>query len=263
MFPRRPKKELQALVDRVVEASIRLGETVPDVAAAYVSLNPREVGFDAESRARAQDLVEGIAVDWRAAELTGATEATVIEDLRSDDVMGLLAAIQDSLILALASDRRPPEEMLSIEEAIERVQDLANENGLSKGDHSNVADDPEFLTRFDELEMQVLEAVGEAAAVFPSIAPDGAELNGTQIAGCREHLVVLAACGRELDRERDLVDALVERRDLRPSIGMLHSMVQALVLRLADDPERRAQATPLQDLATRYHPVLEDWKTWI
>lgn len=263
MFPRRPKQEVQELADGLVEASIRLGTTVPDLAAAYVSLNPREVKFDAESRARAQDLVEHIAVDWRAAELTGATEVTVIEDLRADDVMGLLAAIQDSLILALASDRQPPEEILSIEEAIERVQDLANENGLSKGEHSNVADDPDLVTRFDDLEMRLLEAVGGAAAVFPSVAPDESDLNETQVAGCRQHLVALAACGRELDRERDLVAALVERRDLRPSIAMLRSMVQALVLRLADDRERRAQATPLQDLATRYHPVLADWKTWI
>jgi len=263
VFPRRPKKEeLQALVDRVVEASIQLGRTVPDFATAYVALNPLEVELNPAMRERAQDLVERIAVDWRAAELTGATEATVIEDLRAEDVTGLLAAIQDSLILALATARQPPDEILSIDEAIERVQNLANPNGLGSRHRSNAPDDPDFVARFDELEKRLLEAISDAAELFPRLAPEEGEFTERKRAVCREQLASLAACGRELDRERDLVAALVERRDLRPSVGVLRAMVQAFVLRLCDDPECRAQAIPLQELAERFVPVWADWESW-
>lgn len=260
MFPRPSKTEVKELVDRVVKASVRLGKTVPDIAIAYVALNPREAELDAESRARAQDLVERVAQDWRAAEITGATEATVIEDLGADDVVGLLAAMQGSLILKLGSDRSKADEILSIGEATERVQDL--EQRPPAGNPPEAADSPELVRRFDDLEMGLLEAVTDAAVFFPRLAPAEGALTEQKRLTCRELLVALASCDRELDRERELLSALVERRDLRASLSLLRSMVQALVLRLSDDPSRRTSAIPLSELAERYVMVREDWKTW-
>jgi len=268
MLPDGVTDEQRAFVKRATDAEVQMRAILIDAATAYIALDPAGRELDEQARDQALEWVERIAVDWREAELAEATDPPVEDELSAARIHRLLAAIQDSLILALTGGPAHHSGTLSANEVTNRIADLAEdgawESAYLRPRLATPEGNPDELARrFDELELQVLKAVGEAATVFPSIAPDEPDLDEAQVAGCREHLVVLAACGRELDRERDLVDALVERRDLRPSIGMLHSMVQALVLRLADDPERRAQATPLQDLATRYHPVLEDWKTWI
>jgi len=268
MLPDGVTDEQRALVGRATDAVVQMRTILIDAATAYIALDPAGRELDKQARDQALGWVERIAVDWREAELAGVTDTAYEQEFVAAPPHRLLEAIQDSLILTLTADPADRTPKLSADEVTNRIADLAEDGAWESAYLRPRPATPEgspddLVRRFDDLEMQVLEAVGEAAAVFPSVAPDESDLDETQVAGCREHLVALAACGRELDRERDLVEARVERRDLRPSIGMLHSMVQALVLRLADDPERRAQATPLQDVATRYHPVLADWKTWI
>lgn len=65
---------------------------------------------------------------------------------------------------------------------------------------------------------------------------------------------------RELDRARDLVAALANRRDLRPSLANLRPLQQGLILTSSVDPERRGQAMQLPELAERAPPVYEGWK---
>lgn len=268
MFPRpRLTSEQRAFAQGVAATAGQMRVMLVDAATTYVALNPLDRPFDDEAHEHAWDWVERIAVQWRDAEEAGATHPTVEQDLSSERPHQLLGAIEDSLILAAIGDPDHRALILSIDETTHRIGELDVDGAwetvdIRPRDATLNGEHDELLRRFDELETRVLEAVGEAALAFPKMAPDDSKLSEAQVADCREHLIALAACGQELDHERALVAALIERRDLRPSTGMLRSMVQALVLRLSDDPERRAHATPLRDLAERYQLVLQDWKTW-
>ncbi len=263
MFPRRhkPDPELKALVERVVEASIRHGQTVPDIAIAYVSLNPLERELDGETRERAGRLAESIAEDWRQAELAGATEATVIEDLQSDDVVDLLGAMQDSLILTIDDrhDHRRDATLISIDETTDRTRALANRDSLGRRPHPDDAPG-EMERRFDELADGTVAALADVSTVYRELAPDGRELAEHEAESARGALERAAILGRDLDDNRELTAGLAERRDLRPSLSLLRSMQAGLVLALSSDPGRRAQAITVPELLDRIRPVYEGWK---
>lgn len=268
MSPRlRITPEQEAFAKRVASTTARMRVLLVDAATAYVSLEAPDERGDVGTLEQAWDWAERIAVQWREADQAGATDPIVEEDLSSERPHRLLGAIEDSLILTAVGDLDQRSLALPIEETTNRITELDEDGAWDTVDIRRRETPPsgdldERVARFDQLEMRLLGAVSEAAAFFPRLVPDGRDLTGNELAESRKQLASLAACGRELDRERDLLTDLLERRDLRPSIGVLRSMQHALVLRLSDDPDRRQAALPLPELAERFAPVRKDWTTW-
>jgi hypothetical protein len=251
--PEKLSAEQRTFVQGAVDASVALGRFAVEAVRTYVELQPEGSGFEDELRPAAGELLELTAVRWRRAEQAGATEVVVVEDLETAEVVRTLAAVQDSLVVALAGR---PERMVSPDEVLERGMRMAAEPGppLAPG-----SDRDDLTGRFDALERRVIDALGGASAFFPSLAPDGRRLSEPEREAARDRLLDLAEAGRDADAGRDLVDAFAERFDLRPSLLLLRSMVSGLVLRLSEDPARREQAIPLPELGARLVPVRDGW----
>lgn len=256
--------EDRAFVTRVVEVTTGFGSTVAEAATAYVSLNPTGQELEGEARLPAQELIERIAEQWRQAELVGATHVTAVEELQSEPVLSLLGAIEDSLVLALTSDPRHRALMVSLDETVERTSALAGspeaqeELSHPQAAEADEADEaPEELARrFDDLHDILSHALGEASGFFVALGKGG-DLDEDEL---RSRVEELAVCLRTFDIERDLVAAFSDRLDVRPSLALLRTMLHALVLRLSEDPARRAQAISISELGTRAAPVFQEWE---
>jgi hypothetical protein len=251
--PEKLSAEQRAFVQGAVDASIALGRFTVEAVRTYAELQPEGTGFEDEVRPAAGELLELTAVRWRRAEQAAATEVLVVEDLDAGEVVRTLGAVQDSLVVALAGR---PERMIPVDDVLERASRMAADPGppLAPG-----SDRDDLTERFDALEGRVIDALGDASAFFPSLAPEGRRLSETEREAARDRLVDLAEAGRDADEARDLVDAFAGRFDLRPSLLLLRSMVSGLVLRLSEDPARREQAIPLPELGARLVPVRDGW----
>jgi len=241
-------------MERMVEVMAGLGATIGEGAMTYVSLDPQGRALEGDARLEAQELIERIAEQWRQAELSGATDVRTIRELRSEPALSLLGAIEDSLILALTGDPRYRQLMLSLDDANERTGALAGFSELVEGSAQpppSTGETWEELTpRFRELDRHLRHALDGATEVFVALGQRG-ELDED---AARERLEELAVCLRACDVERRMIVAFAERDDLRPLVAVLRTVLHGLVLLLAEDPARRAQAIALSELATRIVP---------
>jgi len=253
--------EERAVLDRVLEATAALGETGVAAAGTYGWLDPQSRALGREARLDGQEQIERIAKQWRQAELTGATEPSVIEELQSEPVLSLAAAIEDSLILALTADSRHRELMLSLDEAIERTgalvgyRDPPEELAHPQAEKADETEE-ERGRRFDDLNDLVVNTVQEGLDVYVALRDCGEPDEDA----LRESLKKLAVSLRTCDVERGLVAAFSEREDLRGSIGLLRTMLHGVVLRLSEDPARQAQAIPPSELGARGTLLIAEWK---
>jgi len=252
--------EERVALERLTEALEDLGETFEEAVSTYASLDPRGQELEGEARLDAQGLIERIAERWRQAELTGATDPRVADDPQAQQILLLLGAFEDSLILALAGDPRHRHLVLSPDEAIERMEELAALSDLDEGfvqPRAAKAPKPaEALTRrLDVLDDLLNRAMGEASGFFLDLKRDG-ELDEH---AARERMEELAVCLRTFDVD-GLAAAFAERLYVAPTLALLRTMLHAIVMRLSEDPDRRAQAIPLSELGGRIAPVVEEWK---
>lgn len=263
MYPEGLSAEDQAFVDRVVKATTGFGETLMDAAITYVDLNsPEQELEEGEPRLRAQELIESLAEQWRQAEVIGATHLIAIDELQSEDFLSLVGAIEDSLVLALTSDPRHRPLMLSLDETGERTKAIGGMSHREEGSlHPRTAKTDgtweELVRHFEPLDDLLVRTLDQAFDFFLALGKRG-ELDHDAL---RELPEQLAVCLRSFDAERTLVAAIAaERLDVRPSLALLRTMLQGLVLRLSEDPSRRAQAIPIPELGTRVAPVFEAFK---
>lgn len=265
MFPRRrATAEQRAFAERVAKTSGDIRVMLVDAATAYVAL-PRDRQLDNGALEPAWEWVERIAVQWRDAEQAGATHPTVEQDLSSERPHRLLGAIEDSLVLATLGALDDLPLTLSSEEAIGRMAELEEDGAWDGTDirprsQEPVGEQEDLAARLDALADATIAVLAEVSTVYRSVAPDGRVLDGDETAEVREGLRRAAVCGRSLDVERALTTELADRRDLYPSLGILRTMQQGLVLTLSADPERRARAIPVPELLERIRPVYEGWK---
>ena len=234
--------EAQAFVDGVVQASVRLAGFTGDATTEYVKLDPAAGELDDDARRSAGTLVENIAVGWREAERAGATDPRMVADLEAEPVLDLLGAVQDSLVLALLGPEGAQHTLLSVDQAIARLEVLAGGNW----DAGAVAQSGEAETAVDPV-TGLFQVTSEGATFFSSLNDAGDVLGTEGEARARVLLARFAVCGRSVDRNRRSIDAGDD--DLRPSEQLLRSMVQGLVLRLSMDPSNRDLAIPISDLA--------------
>lgn len=234
--------EAQAFVDGAVKASARLAGFTADATVEYITLDPAAGELDDDARRSAGSMVESIAVGWRDAERAGATEPRVVADLESGAVIDLLGAVQDSLVLALLGPEGAQHTLLSVDQAIARLEVLAGGNW----DAGAVAQSGEAETAADPV-TGLFQVTSEGATFFSSLNDAGDVLGTEGEARARVLLARFAVCGRSVDRNRRSIDAGDD--DLRPSEQLLRSMVQGLVLRLSMDPSNRDLAIPISDLA--------------
>lgn len=263
MFRRRPRltPDEQKFVERSYEASLTLGKHAVEAATTYALLNSPDRHLEGEDRENAQELVEQTAEEWRRAELTGATELAASDNLQTGAAFSIVAAIEESLVLALTSDPRHRPLMVSVDEVVERVKELTNEKGLDERllfiqpppDESA----EERARRYDDLD-ELLMHTADAALDFFIPFSKGAEFDeGT----ARELLEKLAVCLRTFDAERGLVAVFIPERDeVRPTIVVMRTMLHALVLRVSEHPGRREQAIPVAELGSRVAPLQELWQ---
>lgn len=265
MFRKKVTPEQRALVDRASAASAQMRKMLVDAATDYVALKAPGRDLDDQAREQTWEWVERIAVQWRSAEQAGATHVAVEDELSSHRPHQLLGAIEDSLILAVASDPEHHHLMLSTDETLVRIAELDEDGAWERVDIRPRPVEPagersELSARLDALADATIAALAEVSTVCRSLAPDGRLLGPDEVTSAREALGRAAACGRSLDADRDLTAALATRRDLRPSLGILRTMQQGLVLVRSADPQRRAQAITVPELLERIRPVGEGWK---
>jgi len=236
--------EAQAFVDGVVQASVRLAGFTGDATTEYVKLDPAAGELDDDARRSAGTLVENIAVGWREAERAGATDPRMVADLEAEPVLDLLGAVQDSLVLALLGPEGARHMLLSVDQAIARLEALAG--GKPDAGAVAVAEGGEAETATDPV-TDLFDVTSEGAAFFSSLDDAGDVLGTEGEARARILLARFAVCGRSVDQNRRPIDAADD--DLGPSERLLRSMVQGLVLRLSLDPTNRDLAIPISDLA--------------
>jgi hypothetical protein len=114
--------ELNRLANRAgtVAADVRMSALA--TARRYVELTPAERPLDDDARAEVRDLLERLAVQWREAEDLWVAELG--EEVLPRDAVLLLAALEDSFVLALSDDEAGRATMLTAEQAAERVEEL-------------------------------------------------------------------------------------------------------------------------------------------
>jgi hypothetical protein len=98
-------------------ASIRL--SVLPTAKSYVLMDPGHRPLDDESRTSASELLEQVSLKWREAEDLLVT--ALGDDVLPRDVIELLAAIEDSLVLAMSDDEAGRASILTVDQVMERV----------------------------------------------------------------------------------------------------------------------------------------------
>ncbi len=99
------------------------------------------------------------------------------------------------------------------------------------------------------------KTVGTAAQFYNELAPDGRELTPAEVAAAREQLIAVTLCLRSIHPDWDLIDFGAEegqRRgrdaDWRPAISVLRMIQRGLALALSENPARRHQAMPIEEL---------------
>lgn len=251
---------------RAAEASAELVALLAEAAAAYVKADPRAHPPEGGARAEAWEWVERIAEAWRDAEQKGATLRELVDEAGTAGPFGLLGAIQDSLVLSLSPDAGLRGAALSAQEVGERVEQL-REGGafdgpvgppLPKTPSGEVSEDDG--RRFEDLSSLVLASHGDNLELYARLKPDGRELDMADAGAVRDRVQDTAGAARALDAERELVEGLRGRRDLRSDLEMLRATQEGFVLALADDPARRAKAIPAEELRSLWAPLHERWK---
>jgi hypothetical protein len=121
--------------------------------------------------------------------------------------------------------------------------------------------------RADEVGNRLARTVTEAAQGYNELAPDGRELSAADASRARELLVAVARSLREIHEDDELIRTVAEdgqRRgrdtDLRPTISLIRMIQRGLVLALSEDPTRRKQAMPLNEMAEFAVPVTTFWR---
>lgn len=253
--------EEREIADRLGEVTGDFAEPLVEGVTAYISLDPPNRELDGGARLEARELIERIAEQWRRAELAGATLVAAVEVLKSEPILSLAGAIEDSLILALHPDPQHRHLMLSVDEALEREQALADlghgGDGLVDPPAGKASEAQEELSeRFEELIDLLGFTLNEALDFFIPLGKGG----DFDEDAARDRMEELAVCLRAFDTDRGLAAAFTERFDVRPTLALLRTMVQGLVLRLSEDPARRAQFIPTPELGWRIGLIHEQWK---
>jgi len=263
MWSKALTRDQREFVERTGSATVKTRVELIEAAGAYALLARLDRPLDEDARATAQEWVERIAVVWRVAEQAGITHAEFAEEFSTERTHLLLGAIQDSFILLAYRPSHEAQLLLDVNDLTNRVEELREDGAWEEGD-IKPRDFPGPAERdresFELASMRVMEAVAEASTFFPRLVDSRGPLEAGSAGEARSVLTELAIAGREAEAAYGLLVSEVDVFDPRPSLVLHRSMVQALVLRLSTDPERRALAIPLPDLGSRVVHVREGWK---
>lgn len=126
--------------------------------------------------------------------------------------------------------------------------------------------DKEINARAVEIAELLGPTTGRAASFYAELAPDGRELTPDEAAAARAQLLAVSTCLRSIHPDWDIIEFVAEQRrgrrdtDLRPTISFARMMQRGFALALSDDPERRGQAMPVEELRRFAIPVLRFWR---
>lgn len=125
----------------------------------------------------------------------------------------------------------------------------------------------EIAVRGREIAEALLSAVGEAAAFYAELAPDGRELSGKTATRVRAHQTALAVCLRDIQSDHDVIAFLAEHGervhhnlDMRPTISLARMMQRSFGLASSKHPARRVQAMPAKEMAKFAAPIYRFWR---
>ena len=113
---------MNRLADRAGAVGAELRMSALSTARRYVELMPAERPLEHDARAEVLELLEQLAVQWREAEDLWVAELG--EEVLPAEAVMLLAALEDSLVLALGDEEPATASILTAEQAAERVEDL-------------------------------------------------------------------------------------------------------------------------------------------
>lgn len=126
--------------------------------------------------------------------------------------------------------------------------------------------DKEIAARAVEIAELLGLTASRAASFYAELAPDGRELAPDEAEAVRTQLLAVTTCLRSIHPDWDIIEFVAEQRrgrrdaDLRPTISVARMMQRGLALALSDDPERRRQAMPIEELRRFLIPVLRFWR---
>jgi hypothetical protein len=245
----------------------------------HVLEHPQEGGnsdpfADQEMRGWARVQFECLAERARPLEELATEPLGEVEGVIARDGLRLLAAVQDSLVLASFED---PEIRSQRADAVEMLADLvaARDEGVwdfvfggwseRKAERVTVTNQ-RLKTRGSEIVQLLLPTVGAAARVYSELSPDGRELSESEAAAAQAQLLAITTCLRSIQPDADVIEAfaLTGRRrsrdaDLRPTISVMKMMQRGYGLALSNDPDRRAQAITIRELGPFLVPVRDFW----
>jgi hypothetical protein len=223
----------------------------------------------------ARDRFESLAEKARPIELMAGEPLGEVQDVPAEAGLRLFAAVQDSLVLASIDDADVRRQRAGAREILDDLIAARDQAvweqmfGASvKRKSSQATVDVEHVkTRGRLVKVVLAKAGGHAAAVYTKLAPDGRELTTAEASTAREELVSVTVGLRSIHPDRDLIRAIAavgprqhRDTDFRPTISLLRMMQRGFALALSDNPDRRTQAMPRDELGRFAVPVHRFWQ---